>query len=98
MPQARVSVIESKKTKKSVRPEIELTFWDKSNRKTHLIVGGFDVNKIKKLSVANANDGMQMPMGIANHTFNQSYKDLMVFFFILMKQMREISYRKKKAL
>ena len=74
--QARVSVIESKNPKKSVRPEIELTFWDKSNRKTRLIVGGFDVNKIKKLSVANANDGMQMPMGIANHTFNQSYKDL----------------------
>ncbi len=76
VPKAKVRTIQSKNPDNSLRPEIELTYFDANSNITKLLFGGFDINKFKKLSNANANKGMTMPFGIANHNFNQSYKDL----------------------
>lgn len=76
VPKAKFRVVRSKNPAKSLRPEIELTYLDKKNNVTRIVFGGFDINKFKKLPNEKANKGMTMPFGIANHNFNQGYKEL----------------------
>jgi len=76
VPKAKFRVITSKNPAKSVRPEIELTYFGSTNNITRIVFGGFDISKLKKLPNEKANKGMTMPFGIANHNFNQSYKEL----------------------
>ena len=40
---------------------------------TNMIIGGLDKTKIPSLSIEDAKDGFQMPMGIANHSFYETY-------------------------
>lgn len=66
----------SKRNDKGNFTELELVFSDQTKeRTTRLVVGGLDVSKLPKLSVDDVNKGYQMPMGIGNHTFYESYAD-----------------------
>ncbi|MFK7970534.1 MAG: hypothetical protein AB8F95_09210, partial [Bacteroidia bacterium] len=56
--------------------ELELVFSDQEeNRITRIIVGGLTLKDLPELSTENVNQGFQMPMGIGNHTFYESYAD-----------------------
>lgn len=54
------------------RSELELRF-DDGKRKTRLVIGGFELARLPKLTLQEHPRGWQMPMGIANQTFYASY-------------------------
>lgn len=57
--------------------EFEMTFNHKEKKQvTRWIFGGIDLSKIPSLPENEANKGWHKPIGIANHGFSQSYKDL----------------------
>ena len=77
--EAKVKRTVSKNKKKSECVEIELEFYRAENKRemTRLIFGGIDISKLDTLLYEDANKAKtQMPMGIANHSFTQSYKEL----------------------
>ena len=45
-----------------------------SSKNTHLVFGGIDINQIPRLPLEKHNEGHKMPMGIANHSFYESYE------------------------
>ena len=47
---------------------------NKDNKITYLTLGGLKKEQIPILNIKEAKDGFQMPMGIANHSFYESYK------------------------
>jgi len=46
------------------------------NRKTKLIIGGLNNENIPILAIEDVNKGFQMPMGISNHSFYETYKTM----------------------
>jgi len=75
---ATVRTTQSQNKRAGKRPEFELSFYDDKGQLTKLVFGGFDFRKLKPKPVEKVNDGdvMAMPMGIANHSFTQSYGEL----------------------
>ncbi len=55
--------------------EFELIFLSNKDSKTitKMIVGGMDIKEIPTLLAENANDGWQTSMGVANHSFYETY-------------------------
>lgn len=55
--------------------ELELEFLSNFDNKTitKLIIGGLDLKQIPQLNEADANDGWQTSMGIANHSFYETF-------------------------
>ncbi|MCP4520752.1 MAG: hypothetical protein GY827_03505 [Cytophagales bacterium] len=57
--------------------EFEIFYSDREGlRKTRLVIGGLNMKKIPQLSVENAHKGFQMPMGIANHSFYETFEEM----------------------
>ena len=55
--------------------EINMNFTDNAEvRKTKLVFGGIKKRQIPTLAFDEMNDGFKMPMGIANHSFYETYK------------------------
>lgn len=59
--------------------ELELIFShrDDPEKKTKFFVGGLTEDDIPELSESNVYEGFQMPMGIANHSFYESYETML---------------------
>lgn len=55
--------------------EIEVDFVSATGEETRLVIGGFDLAKIPKLPLDKHHDGFQMPMGIGNQSFYQTYAE-----------------------
>lgn len=55
--------------------ELQLTFKNNIDT-TQLIIGGLNRDNIPTLNISSINEGYQMPMGIANHSFYTNYKDI----------------------
>jgi len=56
--------------------ELALTFQNQTkDKETEIVFGGLNFAKIPTLAVSDVNKGYQMPMGIANHTFYESYEN-----------------------
>lgn len=53
--------------------ELELGF-EGNGKSTHFVVGGLFRDKIPSLDMGEMQKGFQMPMGIANHSFYESYE------------------------
>lgn len=71
-----LKTVSSALTKKDSLIEVSISFSDNDGtRKTKLIIGGIEVNKIPMLSIERMNNGFQMPMGIANHSFYETYEE-----------------------
>ena len=72
-----VKVVERKTiTNKDTFMELDIYFRQRdSSTITRLVIGGFNLKNIPSKSVADVNDGWQMPMGIADHTFYETYAD-----------------------
>jgi hypothetical protein len=67
----------NKQKNRTLEFEIQFLRDGPGSEMTRLVVGGIDINKIDTLDEQNANKAkFQMPMGIANHPFGQSYKNL----------------------
>ena len=68
------NVVSNNATKDSLT-ELQLTFLSKDKKmETSVVVGGIDLSEIPVLSVENAHQGYQMPMGIGNHSFYEKYQ------------------------
>lgn len=74
---ATLKSITAKNSDKTVLKEIELTFttYD-AKTTTKLTIGGLDLDKIDSLTLDTHHKGFQMPMGIANHSFYETYKKM----------------------
>lgn len=56
--------------------ELEFVFRRKdTDERTRLILGGLALQSLPRLPVDRYHEGYKMPMGIANHTFYESYED-----------------------
>jgi hypothetical protein len=55
--------------------ELELGFKGKDNSVTKFILGGLALHKLPQLDEADLHKGWQMPMGIANHSFYETYQN-----------------------
>lgn len=64
----------SKTSQKDTCIELRLKFNDGKGIKTDLLIGGIDKAKIPVLDPEMVHKGYQMPMGIANHSFYETYK------------------------
>ena len=49
------------------------------NRQTRFVIGGLNKNKIPILTIEEVNKGFQMPMGISNHSFYETYETMSTF-------------------
>jgi hypothetical protein len=65
-------------TETQLRYEIELGFRDsRTGERTRLIVGGLDLNKLPVISPDRYDLGWQVPLGIGNPSFFESYEELL---------------------
>ena len=54
--------------------EVELSYSDEELRRvTRLVIGGFDIDSLPVLDPKDVNKGFQMPMGIHNHSFYETF-------------------------
>ncbi len=54
--------------------ELEFTYTEQhTGDTTRLIIGGFDIARIKRASVKHHNKGLKLPMGIGLHSFYENY-------------------------
>lgn len=67
------SVVVSKNTKADTCIELNLTYDNGEGVKTSLVIGGISIDDIPVLEEVNAHKGYQMPMGVANHSFYETY-------------------------
>ena len=70
-----VSNVVTKNTSKDSTLELRLTFDNGLGLKTDVVIGGLIKSKIPVLPVELAHNGFQMPMGIANHSFYETYEE-----------------------
>jgi hypothetical protein len=70
-----LSEIVSTNPNKTNTQELKLVFSDDQGRVTQFYIGGFNFNEMPILPIAQAHKGLQMPMGIANHTFYTTYEN-----------------------
>jgi hypothetical protein len=59
--------------------EFHFYFTSPDGKKTSFVIGGIQKERIPKLNLNTHAKGFQMPMGIANHSFYQSYADLLTY-------------------
>lgn len=59
---------------KDTLTELELRFTGKDNSSTKFILGGLSLPDLPHLDTADLHKGWQMPMGIANHSFYETYQ------------------------
>lgn len=71
------SVVNSTISGQSGLLEFELGFSDADGRHTTFVLGGIDPARIPVQPLESAHKGWQMPMGIANHSFYESYEEAM---------------------
>ena len=68
---------ESKNTSNSAGFELTVFYNDTiKNRKTALVIGGLNKQNIPTLTIEEVNKAFQMPMGISNHSFYESYEKM----------------------
>lgn len=70
-----LSEVQSKNPDHITTQELKLIFSDSKGRTTQFLVGGFNFNEMPILPVNKMHKGIQMPMGIANHTFYDTYEN-----------------------
>lgn len=70
-----LSDIVSKNPSKTNTQELKLIFSDDIERTTKFYIGGFDFDQMPILPEEQMHKGLQMPMGIANHTFYDTYQN-----------------------
>jgi hypothetical protein len=71
-----ISYAESTSKNKAANKTFELivSFNDTiKNRKTSFVIGGLNKKNIPTLAISDINKGFQMPMGISNHSFYETY-------------------------
>lgn len=70
-----LSEIASKNPSKTNTQELKLIFSDDMGRTTKFYIGGFDFEQMPILPIEQMHKGLQMPMGVANHTFYDTYQN-----------------------
>lgn len=74
-----VSRITSTNAAMTVAMEFRLYFTSGDGKQTEFIIGGLQKDRIPVLNLNTHATGFQMPMGISNHSFYQSYADLLKY-------------------
>ena len=71
------SKTKSKNKLRSSSFELTISFNDTiKKRQTSFVIGGLNNNNIPTLAVEDVNNGFQMPMGISNHSFYETYQTM----------------------
>jgi hypothetical protein len=81
----RLASVQSVSMKRTINPmatkdtltELEFRFTGKDNSSTKFILGGLSLQQLPHLDASDFHKGWQMPMGIANHSFYETYQHVL---------------------